>query len=459
MVLGGVGFNRTHDATLSISEKLALPFLPFTNTLWTVMLAAIAVHICVYYCVEGGFERVTVHRTLTGDRIRKARRLKHVRAVGQEVGTVLRSIQATDQTPETDAGFCMKFGLAFFLFFAINLWASGLTTSLVTNAVLTNRVKDLKEACDRQYRICAAGDLGAALKNGALGPAAYAQWNSNVLKEQVLVPEPWGGSPTPTWKGQPGNVFGMFKAIEEETCEVGLAPESTFQYGLQMQQEAGCDFALIGSTFINPVPIGMPVSLRFEPFVSTLAIQYVDSGNWVKEVKKGDPHPDRQLKCSVHLENRVSKPLKPSTRLETLDMLVPFMVLGLCTLAGLVQIFVMMMPHQHTRRPSERPSKAPQQTSMTASRDDADDVAPRTPDVLVTPAGATITYSQMHALKAQMEALKSMVDAMGDAVPPDAELSNSILTTVQPYAAAYDFLAKADGMSMQYDVKAAQPWI
>ena len=178
LLLGG--FTNNNVTKISTGELMSTPFLPFTTDLWLVLLAAVVVHACAYYASEGLGESnqpVVIdtvseadaaqpdHGRRTGD-LRARHALRHAQGVYKELGNVLGTIQDTNQQPGTGAGILMKFGLAFLLFFAINLWASGLTTSLVASSVLSNRPASLKEATDRGYRICASGSFGNALKLG-----------------------------------------------------------------------------------------------------------------------------------------------------------------------------------------------------------------------------------------------------------------------------------------------------
>ena len=133
-----------------------------------VLSAALVVHACIYYFVEkAGNPKSFILAEDSVDRPRLRRvsegslmdllpsfaslptRKRCVCLPGSEdvdglshsIGTVLDTIQSTEQNPTTYAGRIMKFGLAFLVFFAINLWASNLTTSLVSSSFLSGRTR------------------------------------------------------------------------------------------------------------------------------------------------------------------------------------------------------------------------------------------------------------------------------------------------------------------------------
>ena len=94
------------------------------------------------------------------------------------------------------------------------------------------------------------------------------------MKAAVKVPELWDNQPIPSWEGRPGNMFGMMDAVTDGICQAGVVAESTFIYGLQQRGATACDFAFVGSSVVEPVPISIPMSVFFEPFISSLVVQY-----------------------------------------------------------------------------------------------------------------------------------------------------------------------------------------
>ena len=79
----------------------------------------------------------------------------------------------------------------------------------------------------------------------------------------------------------------------------------------------------------------MPLSTTFEPFVSALIYDYVESGRWVARVAAGNPsHP---LACPIHAEDRDQAP-NNSQQISIQHMLWPLMVFWACCAVGLLQL-------------------------------------------------------------------------------------------------------------------------
>ena len=131
----------------------------------------------------------------------------------------------------------MKFGMGFLVFFAVNLWASGLTTSLVSGSLTGGRPADLAGAVGRGSRICSAGSLGFSIREGVAERARYETWDRTAIRPLMLLgdqqPPEWP-MPTPrTFPGAyaypeglthfPGNIFGLLDAMDAGVCEVAVA--------------------------------------------------------------------------------------------------------------------------------------------------------------------------------------------------------------------------------------------
>ena len=127
------------------------------------------------------------------------------------IGTVLDTIQSTEQVPGTYAGRTMKFGLAFLIFFAVNLWASSLTTSLVSSSLLSGRPNSLSDASARGLTICSAGVLGQRLAAAEEVPGPGQQWSPSTVQPLIRLP--------PYEPGVAGNIFGILRALDRDICQ------------------------------------------------------------------------------------------------------------------------------------------------------------------------------------------------------------------------------------------------
>ena len=251
-----------------------------------------------------------------------------VDGLSHSIGTVLDTIQSTEQNPTTYAGRIMKFGLAFLVFFAINLWASNLTTSLVSSSFLSGRPESLSDAASRGYTICAGGTFGTSLASGTARPGTGQRWSPSRVQNLVRL-GPWE-------PGVPGNIFGVFSALDKGVCQAAAVSRSPLTYGLQHSVADACDKASVGGSVIDPVSIGMPVATTYEPLLSVLIDDFVRGGGWDASVALGNPN--YRLRCPIHAEDRGEADSGDPPRISVQHMLGPLILFGVCSLWGLIQV-------------------------------------------------------------------------------------------------------------------------